>query len=348
MKTFLKITWYLLLVFIVSATAAVFIYDAVSDVFALEKSGENVSVTIPDGADISEVSEIYKRAGLIKYPLIYRVYSKLRGDDGKYLAGDFSLSGALDYDGLRRAIKPGKNVRTQIKLTFPEGSDADDIIDIFIAAGIGERKKFVTAINEFDFGFDFMSGITGEGRIYRLEGYLFPDTYYFYSDSTETEAIYKMLCNFDAKFTSDMKKSAASAGFSTDEIIALASMIEKEAYYKSDMAGISSVFYNRLKSKAYPHLDCDATVVYARDAGKTERGGFPSKEDLGINSQYNTYRTFGLPPGAICSPGLAAIEAALSPAKTDYYYFLCSKEKKAVFSRTYAEHMRAVEALKSR
>jgi UPF0755 protein len=124
-------------------------------------------------------------------------------------------------------------------------------------------------------------------------------------------------------------------------------MIEKEAYRKSDMAGISSVFVNRLRSKAYPHLDCDATAVYARDVGKNTRGGFPSKDDLCIDSPYNTYRQNGLPPGAICSPGLYAIEAALSPANTGYYYFLSVEGGATVFSRTYAEHLRAIAAAKN-
>lgn len=344
---FLKGLIYIIFVLGASAALAAFAASAASDAFAFGKSGAKVTVTVPEGADTEALAGIYAEAGLVRYPKLYTLYSRLRGDDGKYLSGDFTLGGGLDYDELRRAVKAGRGVRTQIKLTFPEGSDTDDIIDIFIENKIGTREKFIEVISDFDFGFDFLADIKPEGRKYRLEGYLFPDTYYFYSDSTETEAIYKMLSNFDAKFTSQMRGECAAKGFTVDEIVTLASIIEKEAYYKKDMAFISSVFVNRLKSKTLPRLESDATVVYARDAGNAERGGEPSGDDMQIDSPYNTYRKNGLPPGAICSPGLDAVEAAISPAVTDYYYFVCKKDKTAVFSRTYSEHLRAVAAIRN-
>ena len=228
---------------LISVLLSAFIWSATKEIFAFDK-GEaiSVTVTVPEGAGLPDVAKIYKKAGLIKYPLVYELYSRLRGDDGKYLSGEFSLSSSLCYDELRRAIKNKKGARTQIRLTFPEGSTVESIIDIFVSAGIGEREKFISVINDFDFGFDFLADIKPEGRIYRLEGYLFPDTYYFYSDSTETEAIYKMLENFNVRFTADMRKRAEKSGYSVDEVLTLASMIEKEAYYKADMPYISSVF----------------------------------------------------------------------------------------------------------
>ena len=206
--------------------------------------------------------------------------------------------------------------------------------------------KFVSVINTFDFGFDFLPKEQGE-RIYRLEGYLFPDTYMFYSDSSETEAIYKMLSNFDRKVSAGIRAEAQRRGLPADELVTLASIIEKEAFFKSDQALISSVFHNRLRSKTLVRLESDATAVYARDAGRTVRGGVPTTDDLSAASPYNTYKTIGLPPGAICSPGLDAIEAAALPASTDYLYFVCNKDKKAVFSRTYTEHLSAVNAARS-
>ena len=333
-------------VVLISVIASYAIWAVTVDVFAFnDKKEAPVNVTIPEGAELSDVAKIYKEAGLIKFPVIYELYAKLRGDDGKYLCGEFSLSPSLCYDELRGAIKNKSGTRAQIKLTFPEGSTVENIIDIFTSAGIGTREKFISVINEFDFGFDFLRNIKTEGRIYRLEGYLFPDTYYFYSDSTETEAIYKMLENFDRRFTSDMRKRAEENGFSVDEVLTLASIIEKEAYYKADMPYISSVFRNRLSSRSMPRLESDATVVYAVGGGKNT--GSPIKEELGTDSPYNTYKVKGLPPGAICSPGLDAIEAAISPAQTDYYYFICTKKKTAVFSKTYAQHMKAIAADKN-
>lgn len=345
-KKFAAFAVYIFAVMAATAVFSYFIVDIGRDVFALGKQGGDVGITVPEGADTKTVAVILKKAGAIKFPAIFRVYSKLRGDDGKYLSGTFMVDTSSCYDTLRRALKPSASARSQIKLTFPEGSDVDDIIDIFVSAGIGTREKFVSVINTFDFGFDFLPEQQGN-RIYRLEGYLFPDTYMFYSDSSETEALYKMLSNFDRKLSAEIKSEAQRRGMTVDELITLASIIEKEAYFKSDQALISAVFHNRLKSKTLVRLESDATAVYARDAGKATRGGVPTSEDLSAVSPYNTYKTVGLPPGAICSPGLDAIEAAAIPASADYLYFVCNKDKKAVFSRTYTEHLRAVEKAKN-
>lgn len=345
MKKRTKILIYIAAIFAVGTALSLFCIGVGRDMFAFGKTGEEATVIIPDGATAKDVARIYKSAGLIKYPAIYRLYSYLRGDGGEYVPGEYTLSGTMCYDELRGALKAVKGARKQIKLTFPEGCSVDDIIEIFTAAGIGTREKFTEVINDFDFGLDFISEISGDGRIYRLEGYLFPDTYYFYSDSSETEAIYKMLLNFDVRVTETLKNQARERGYTLDELITLASIVEREAYYKKDMPAIASVFDNRLKSAEYRFLESDATAVYARDVGK-RHGGAPTVDDLKIVSPYNTYVSEGLPPGAICSPGLDAIEAAAEPTGTDYYYFVCKKDKSAVFSRTYAEHLCAVEAAK--
>ena len=335
---------YILSLAVISAGISIFITDVAKDAFALGKASSTAKVEIPDGADTDDVAEIFFGAGLIKFPSIFKIYSFLRGENGEYLPGEYEIDGALSYDELRGAVKARRKERKQIKLTFPEGCDVDGIIEIFTSAGIGEREKFIEVINNFDFGFDFLDNISSDGRVYRLEGYLFPDTYWFYSDSSETEAIYKMLSCFDARVSDDIREKAEKNSLTLDQLITLASIIEKEAYYKSDMAYISSVFLNRLRSKSMKKLESDATAVYARDVGKADSHGVPTKDDLLIDSPYNTYKYEGLPPGAICSPGLEAIEAAAEPEKTNYYYFVCKKDKSAVFSRTYAEHMRAVEA----
>ena len=133
--------------------------------------------------------------------------------------------------------------------------------------------------------------------------------------------IAKMLENFARKFTATMAADAARSGYSVDTAVTLASMVQREAYYLADMAGISSVFHNRLKG-GMKYLQSDATALYGE--------------------AYDTYENAGLPPGAICNPGADALSAAVYPANTKYYYFLTGNDKKAVFSRTYAEHKRAI------
>ena len=331
--------------------SAVFICLAVilvaNDAFALVCSDRSETVTVPEGADAGEVSRILAESGLIRFPFAYRLYARVRSFGETYLSGEFTLNASMGYDGLRGALAPGRGVRLQKKITVPEGLTTDEIIGIFVSQGIGTREGFARVIETGgDFGYSFLSEIPeGQDRTYRLDGYLFPDTYFVYEDSTETEIVTKLLSAFNRRFDEELRAAAREKGYTVDEVLRIASIVEREAYYRSDMSAIASVFLNRLKSRSFPHLDSDATVKYVKLlSGDT---GAPTAEDIDrLDSPYNTYKTKGLPPGPICSPGCDAIFAVLYPADTDYYYFLSAKDRSTVFSRTYAEHLRAVAALR--
>ena len=333
--------------FLISVVLSAAIIIGACEVFAfLPQEGEQ-TVVIPEGATTDEVAHILHEAGLVRFPLLYRLYAKVRSWSGSYLVGEFTLNSAMSYDEMRYALAPKKGAREQIRVTIPEGFTTDEIIDRFVALGIGTREGFAQVIEEGGtFGYDFLADIPQvEGRTYRLDGYLFPDTYFVYADSNETEIITKLLSNFNRKFDERLRAEAAAAGYSVDEIVRLASIIEREAYYREDMPLIASVFANRLKSGRFPCLESDATVKYAKElTGSAE--ALTAADIDGIDSPYNTYRQKGLPPGAICSPGYDAIAAAVHPADTDYYYFLSMKDRSTVFSRTYAEHKRAVENMR--
>ena len=336
-----------------SFVAAVCICAAVllvaNDAFALVSSEQTETVTIPEHADTQTVARIFAEKGLIRFPVAYRLYAKLRSFGEQYLQGDFVLNTAMGYDELRGALAPKNGVRLQKRITVPEGLTTDEIIDIFVGEGIGTKEGFVRAIEHGgDFGYAFLSEIPeSEDRTYRLDGYLFPDTYFVYADSTETEIITKLLATFARKFDEELRTVAAQKGFTTDEVVRIASIVEREAYYRSDMPAIASVFLNRLKSKHFSHLDSDATVKYIKlVAGDSSA---PTAEDIDLlDSPYNTYKTKGLPPGAICSPGYDAIFSVLYPADTDYYYFVSAKDKSTVFSKNYADHLRAIKNLRNR
>lgn len=333
-----------LLISIVISAAVIFVAN---DVFAfVSESGERV-VTIPEDATVQSVSEILKENGLIRFPLIYRLYASMRSWSDDYLAGEFVLNDDMSYDELRYALSPRRGVRSQIKVTIPEGYTTDEIIALFVSLGIGTPEGFADVIdNGGNFGYDFVAEIPEDtGRRYRLDGYLFPDTYFVYADSTETEIITKLLANFNAKFDENLREAASTAGYTIDEVVRLASIVEKEAYYVADMAGIASVFCNRLGSSNYQFLESDATVKYAKEQSGNEE--MLTADDIrSLDSPYNTYLYRGLPPGAICSPGLAALQAAANPADTSYFYFVSAKDKTTIFSRTYEEHLRAVAGLK--
>lgn len=338
----------ILLSFLIAVLLSVAVMLAADDAFALVGGeDEEVTVVIPEEADGDAVSRILGKNGLVRFPFLYRIYGAFREWNDTYLAGEFTLTRAMSYDELRYMLTPKKGVRLQQRVTIPEGFTTDEIIDLFVSEGIGTREGFVDAIENGDFGYDFLSEIPDrEGRLYRLDGYLFPDTYFVYCDSTEMEILSKLLANFNRKFDETLRNEAARLGYTVDEIVSLASVIEREAYYRSDMSGISSVFHNRLENRAYPYLQSDATVKYAKEALGDMTALVADDLDT-LESPYNTYLNKGLPPGAICSPGKDAIMAAIYPADTNYYYFVSAKDKSTIFSRTYAEHLRAVASLRS-
>ncbi len=334
--------------FCISLAISAAVLFMTEDVFRLVASEGEVTLTIPEGADTEEISHILGENGLVKLPFLYRLYAGFRGWSDTHLAGEFTLSRAMGYDELRSMLSPKKGVREQVKITIPEGFTTDEIISLFTEKGIGTREGFLDAIeNGGDFGYDFIRAIpANEGRIHRLDGYLFPDTYFFYADSSEKEVISKLLAGFDRKFDEALRLEAEKMGYSLDEVVTLASIIQGEAYYRADMAGIASVFYNRLNSSAFPCLQSDATAKYAKETSGNFDALTAADLDM-MESPYNTYKTKGLPPGAICSPGADALRAAVFPADTDYYYFVSAKDKSTIFSRTYAEHLRAVQKLRS-
>lgn len=336
-----------LLSFLTAALISAVLIFVANDAFAFVSKEKAQSVVIPEGADTNAVADILKEKGLIRFPIAYRLYADMRSFGEEYLSGEFMLNDAMSYDELRFALSPKKGVRLQQKVTIPEGLTTDEIIEIFVSMGIGTRDGFIDVIeNGGDFGYDFLADIpSGGGRTYRLDGYLFPDTYFVYSDSTEKEIVMKLLAGFDQKFDGALRAEAAMRGYSVDEVLKIASIVEREAYYRSDMPKIASVFLNRLQSKRYPYLESDATVKYIKLlSGNTDA---PTAGDLDtLESPYNTYKTKGLPPGAICSPGYDAILSVIRPADTDYFYFVSREDKTTVFSKTYEEHLRAVAALK--
>ena len=327
---------YIMFVIVVAAFIAIEIIKIGNDVFAFVKSDEIIEVTIPENATTEDVAEILKDGGVIEYPRIFCIYAGLRKDDGVYLAGTYSVSPMQNYDTLRSEFKP-KAASGTVEITIPEGYSTDEIIDLMLEYGIGTREGYADVIENGDFDYWFVKELEEDGRlenrIYRLDGYLFPDTYQFYLASSEWTVINKLLRRFSQIFTTEYREQCETLGYSTDEIVTLASMIEKEAVGPSEFFLVSSVFHNRLNAKwTFPCFESDATVVYAIAHETGER-----TVDLNYDSPYNTYKYEGFPPGPISNPSASAMLAALSPQKTNYYFFI-SNNGQTYFSATKAEH----------
>lgn len=352
---------YLAAVLAVSITLASIFISVANDVFAFVKDETPVEVTVPENCDLDTLAELLHDSGAIKYPKIFKLFVNIKKLDKVYdresgtykdatlVAGDYSISPMLNYMYMYDSFLPKKAARTEVLVTIPEGYTVDQIIKLLTDKGIGTYEGYVRAINEYDYDYRFLDELEeniSSDRYWRLEGYLYPDTYYFYSTSTEETVIYKMLENFNNKFTDEYYARAEELGMTVDEVITLASMIQKEVRYADEFGNVSSVFHNRLNNQAnFPHLDSDATIVYAIEH---DSGTRPEKlTSTDYDSPYNTYKCIGLPPGPITNPAIEAIRYALYPNSTGYYYFVSGDNGRTVFSRTYAEHQKAIAELYS-
>ena len=316
-----------------------------------------ILVNIPEGATTKEVGKILKKAGIIEYSGVFNSYAKYRISKrsyltGEYIPGDHILNPMMNYDKLLDTLSAyERDVSGTVRITIPEGLTVNETLDLLVSKGVGKKEAYTEALQNFEYEYKFAEGLTKEelskhrfdtNISYRLEGYLFPDTYDFYLNENPVSALDKFLSNFNRKFEEEYYERAKELGMTVDEIITLASMIEKEGNNPADYYYISSVFHNRLKSSEYPYLNSDATLQYAQD----ERSGLYDL-DTNMDHPYNTYKKPGLPPGPICNPGIQAIDAALYPERTGYYYFYTKKNGETVFTRTYAEHQRVVNSDKS-
>ncbi len=342
----IKAILYIVVVVAVAGLLSYYIIVFANDMYAFVKSSEEVEVTIPEYATVEEIAEILGDADVVKYPDLLVLYAKLKKIDKTYefIAGNYTVNGMMNYDELFYAFVKHKSYEV-VRITIPEGYTIDEMITLFTENGIGTKAGFVDAINNYDFDYDFVRALDEAdhtGRTYRLEGYLYPDTYEFYKGSSEETVIAKMLNRFDVIFSDDFYEKAEALGYTVDEIMTLASMIEKEARYSQDYELVSSVFHNRLSSANYPRLESDATIMYAIQVRDGERKSFLTGEDLKYDTPYNSYMYEGLPPGPIANPGYEAITCALWPAKSKYYYFVSDNYGNTYFSKTLAEHNAAI------
>ncbi len=349
---YVKLIIYLVSVIAVSVILSVFAIKIGNDVFAFVKPDKEITVTISKDATLSDVADELHEKGIIEYPTVYKLYSKFRISkrsylSGKFLEGEHVLTPAMNYDQLLAALSLNKNSKEVVRVTIQEGLSYYEIINLFIEKGVmteNDREAYIEAVNNFEYDYKFMEEYNkadiSEDRLYRLEGYLFPDTYDFYVGENPVSALDKLLSNFSRKFDESWYARAGELGYTVDEIVTLASMIEAEGNNPEDYAKISSVFHNRLKNNgSFPYLDSDATVLYSYQGEKKQLEGGDTKSRI---HPYNTYLNRGLPPGPICSPGYEAIYAALYPESTNYYYFLTMSNGETVYSRTLDEHNAAI------
>jgi len=305
------------------------------------ETATEVSFTIPSGSTTRDIADILYEKGLIGSKLLFRIKSKSGGFDGTYMQGDYTIAIGTDYEEIMTILQSGKVFQESLKITIPEGYTALQIAEEAQKAGICTVDEFITEMNNGKFDYSFINDLPD--REYRLEGYLFPDTYFISKDGAARELIEKMLARFDEIYNEFVRDNAEKSSYSMDQLITIASIIEAEIMADTERNIASGVIYNRLDMGM--KLQMDATVQYAQGSRKE----VVTYDDLSIDSPYNTYKITGLPLGPISNPGKASLIAAVTPEDHDYLYYVLKDRTSGehFYTASYNEFLNAKEKYKS-
>ena len=334
---------YFTLIICVCIVFACLAWMAASDMLALNKDNFTAVVTLPSSifqsetvdkfdengrktgtkrvthADMDYVADVLKDAGLIEYKWLFSLFCKISTADEKVSPGEYELKSTFDYRALIQNMRAGSAATVTVDVTIPEGFKMHQIFLRLEENGVSTYNELMEAAESREYNYEFLDESEGEGA-YRLEGFLFPDTYQFYVGMQASSAINKLLDNYRRKITEEMLERVDELGMSMYDILKVASLIEKEAANDEERPLIASVIYNRINSDMV--LGIDASVLYPYN----DHEGAPTAAMLEKDDPYNTRIRMGLPPTPICNPGLASINAALFPAATDYYYYALDTE----------------------
>ena len=291
---------------------------------------------VEPGETAGDIALRLKRWGLITDAELFRQLAQYEEADSKLESGRYELRANMTMGEIIEALQHGR--LEEIAVTVPEGWRAEQVAEM-LAEEVGvDDEEFLALVQDQHFDYEFLQNRPPEAT---LEGFLFPDTYLLPIHPTALDIIERMLTNFDQRFTAEMRQAAVEQEMTIYQVMTLASIVEREAVVAEERPIIAGVFLNRLEESI--NLDSCPTVQYAlgyqEDAGQWWKTPVTLEEFAQVNSPYNTYLHRGLPPGPICSPGLASIHAVLEPVETDYLYFLAKGDGSHAFAKTFEEHL---------
>ena len=332
-------TIYIACVLLASCLLAGIGWLMVNDVCALNKPYQEATVVVEKGDSVGAVASKLKDAGLIDSKMLFLFFGGVFFDAKETISpGTYKLDTDMDFHALINAMQSEYSIVPAgvVQVTIPEGYTVMETFALLEEKGVCSQEDLVETAKNYVFeNFSFIDN-ENLGSVSRLEGFLAPDTYEFFEDEAPEQAISRLLENFSAWMNEERMAAVEASGYSLQEIITIASLIEKETD-GSDYAQIASVIYNRMDNPGYETaglLQIDAALLYALP----DHEGAITAEDKEVDSPYNLYLNPGLPPTPIANPGIAAIDAALNPADTNYYYYALSKDGTHHFSTSLAEH----------
>lgn len=330
---------WLALILAIGVTLGRMLWVCAADVLAFGREDKVVTVTIYESDSMEDIIDKLHAGGLIRYKSLFSLYADISDAEEDIVAGIYDLNTRYDYHALVNFMSP-RSSREVVELTIPEGYSCKQIFALL------EENRVCTALDAAAYAAEgelndywFLEGIE-RGTENCLEGFLFPDTYEFYKNSTPREALQKMLNNFDHRFSEELRAqidtlnaNVTDGTYGIREVVIVASLIEKESAKAEESPKIAGVIYNRLFNWEYPALlNIDAAIVYAQ-------GGDAEHIDTSLDSPYNTYLYKGLTPTPIANPGLSSLKAALNPESHNYYYYVLNPATGMhQFSTTQDEH----------
>ncbi len=291
-------------------------------------SGEGKVFEIEKGEGIREIAKKLKENDVIDCQSCFVYYMLSKSLSDNVFPEKYHLGNDLTIPELAVILTSEKEY--EIKMTFPEGWTSWEMAKKIANNGFSDQKFLKIVANP---SLEFLENHDLSKNLKNLEGYLFPDTYFFFEEESEDDIVSKMVNNFQNKITLEMKEDIEKQGKTLNEIITMASIIEGEVNNQKDRKIVSGIFWDRIKNGQA--LESCATLAYVLGENKKQY----TFEDTRVSSPYNTYINPGLPPGPVSNPGIESIEAAIYPTFTDYNYFLSDPETgETVYARTLEEH----------
>ena len=341
-------------IFAVSICLSLVIIAFGKDMFGIGKDDTTKMIIVNEGSTTEEISMQLYNEGIINSPKCFQLFSKFRKTPDVYLPGEHFVSPNMAYETIIDTLtnEEEEQRKEAVNVTFPEAINLYSAAQLLEEKGVCKASDFMFYFNAGDFGYSFEDKLnknTNTKRFAdtRMEGYLFPDTYTFTKDMEPEQVCQKIYYNFEQKMTPERIKKMENLHLSLDQLITFASIVQAEAPNREDMNHVAGVFWNRLEhedAETVGKLQSDPTKNYANFTIKPHMTVLNEE----ILKAYDTYQTKGLPPGAICNPGLEAIDAVLEKMATDDYYFIANiYTRETFFSKTYDEHLQLEAKVKA-
>ncbi len=342
--------WFFIIVIVVSMIISVYAIFCINDIFGMTKSKSSVTVNYAQDIESpSDAIDLLADYDLITCKNFCKFYIKLAsvvvGDydvTGPFKAGVYYLNGQMGLEGMLINMMGEADTTETVRIMFPEGSTVPEIVDLLVENEVCDRASLLSVIESTDFTYSLVSDLQSKETVpYRLEGYLFPDTYDFYIGQSASSVIETFLNHGEEVITEELRTKAQQMGYSMHDVITIASIVQAEAGSEDQMKTIASVIENRLADTTnYPSLGCQSTTDYINNKVAPALSSTSAHTADYYLQYYNTNSdstVVGLPEGPICNPGLAAIEAVLNPADTDDYFFFHDMDGNLYTAETYSE-----------